>query len=285
MPKVPETININEKAISFRQVYRDFSNSGYGMELRNNVRYGRYKPEGMENDEWEKIMGADVNNLKHLKLTYVFGKQFIRHCIDPEIKWRKEKTQAATFTPEEQSYLLLAGIVHDWGEAVWGDIILDNKTSADEKNEFEAIEQIFKDIYGEELGVERNNDFKITLEKVLKDKESKLGKAFNAIENLGYIRTGLKAWKRIDIRPDLTQRLQWLTGNVLLNQIPVLIKYSDEYPIIDKYLCHYQDLITDIFNKMPSSAFDLYPDKRELFVERFEKAKSEWREKWLNKQK
>ena len=41
------------------------------------MRYGPYKPEELSNEEWVRILGPDVNNLEHLKITLAITNDFI----------------------------------------------------------------------------------------------------------------------------------------------------------------------------------------------------------------
>ena len=49
----------------FLNLHQQISASDYGKKLMKEVRYSRYKPENITNSEWEKLLGEDVNNLKH----------------------------------------------------------------------------------------------------------------------------------------------------------------------------------------------------------------------------
>ncbi len=178
---IPFGIKSGLEELKFDQIYRDFSETEYGETLAGNIRYGRYKPESVTNEEWELLLGPDVNNLKHLHLTYELTRQFVRDLKE-------------TLTDQEKEDLLLTAIVHDWAEAIVGDHTYDLKTADIETQELVEIKKMTAGMYGEdnESLVQRIH---IVTDTILKDTDSKLGKMFNAVERVGYLRTALRAWR------------------------------------------------------------------------------------------
>ncbi len=54
----------------FLDIHLSFAETIHGQKLAENVRYERYKPDDVTNQRWVELLGADVNNLTHLTLTY-----------------------------------------------------------------------------------------------------------------------------------------------------------------------------------------------------------------------
>lgn len=265
--KIPTGIESNSGQIEFSKINQDFSATQHGHQLAGGVRYDRYKPSNMKNIEWERLLGVDVNNLKHLQLTYGLTRQFIKY------------SEEAKLTLQEQEDLLLAAIVHDWAEAIVGDKSYDLKTASQEDTEFQELKKMLGDIYGQNDSglLARINHVTDT---IIKDRNTKLGKIFNTVERVGYLRTGLFAWQKSkENGGDLKTGLEWLTNNVFLNQISTLIEYSKIYPAVTMYLKEKKDFINDAFNNLPDDVFKKYtPEEVDKQKSKFELGKKDWQE-------
>jgi len=83
---------------------------------------------------------------------------------------------------------------------------------------------------------------------VVKDSTTKLGEIFNAVENLGYLRTGLNAYQHfIDKQYFRDPSYLWITHSTLSHGLPKLIKYSNKYQPLQEYLSNQNNLITASF--------------------------------------
>lgn len=279
----PTGININGTNVGFDQIHRGFSGTDYGKRLSGRTRYDRYKPEGLSNEEWVSLLGADVNNLEHMRLTYGMTRQFIKYNEEPLATWAGSVPEEARLTQHEKEDLLLAATIHDWGEAVVGDKMFDLKQATDDTREMEVLHEMTQGLYGEEENAEFLGRIETILRDVLQNKQSKLGKAFNAVERVGYLRTGLLAWDRSKSlggdQQELVTGLNWLTNNVLLNQIPTLLDYAKLYPAVDTFLKENNERISSAFNSLPEAVFNKY-DANEAESKRtaFETAKRRWNE-------
>lgn len=265
--EIPSGINSNGNLVTFQEIHGLFSDTNNGKKLASEIRYKRYNLNDLSNKDWKNMLGGDVNNLDHIFLTYGISRAFIKYCPDQ-------------FTTEEQENLLLAADVHDWGESVIKDITSDKKTAADEEVELIAIKNIATNIFGQLEDSELLARINFVKETIIKDSSTKMGQAFNAVERLGYLRTGLNAWQDsicID-ETEIKEGLIWLTNNVLLNQIPKLIEYSEIYPAVKIYLHNTQDIISHAFNNLPNSTFDNYEvgDDRNNSIKKYENAKTLW---------
>src|SRR3989339_355513 len=57
-------------------LFKIFTSTKYGEKLAHNIRYGRYKPQSMSNEEWRNLLGDDVNNLYHALVVYNITKGY-----------------------------------------------------------------------------------------------------------------------------------------------------------------------------------------------------------------
>ena len=154
-------------------LYETFANSEYGKTLEQNTRFSDFKPEWVTTELWCKLLGDDVNNLRHMQHTKRIAEMF---C------------DAQGVDEDTRETLLLTAATHDWGEAIIGDISLVTKTEADESREEVAYRQIAAEL----LGAPSGNELANIVWPVLK-KENETGEMFRAIEYIGYCTSGLRA--------------------------------------------------------------------------------------------
>ncbi|MFA6369246.1 MAG: hypothetical protein WCX20_02615 [Candidatus Shapirobacteria bacterium] len=163
--EIPTSIEINGQSLKFRNIHKDFSQTTAGNRLNNNPRYKDFIGElGIK--EWQNILGFDVNNLEHGRLTQGITYCFINHINQSDSKIK--------FNNEEQKLLLLTAVVHDWPEAFTekGDISYEIKSDNDEKEELALIEKIITEMLGPD-----SLEISIQIKDILEDKNSKLGMA------------------------------------------------------------------------------------------------------------
>lgn len=269
MSEIPITFSTSDQTYQFTELHRLFADTSYGRELAPRVRFGRYRPESVSEEEWQAALGADVNNLEHMRLTYGLTRQFIRY---------QNMYGEDVLSQADQEDLLLAAISHDWGEAVVGDVMFDLKTEVVENDESSAMRQIIHEMFGnggEELPVRVEE----VISDVVENHETRLGQMFRVIEQLGYLRTALNAFdlsQQVD-DPEFNEGLQWAASNVLLNQIPSLVSESDQYPAVYFFLSENAELITEAFMTIPPSVFDNYNDgEKQKNLQKWCKAASVW---------
>ena len=133
--------------------------------------------DGMTKEEYIGYLGDDVDQSQHMNHTRALTKLFMDH----------HNRQAPTFSPRDLGIMQLAAQTHDWAEAVVGDIPAPKKTAADGKRESEVYGYIFDEL------LPIFPEFKEPCKDVIFDKTSRLGRAFNTVEHLGYLMTGLRA--------------------------------------------------------------------------------------------
>jgi hypothetical protein len=248
--KGPVHNQMDSSPIDFVEIGKQFNATKHGEALKRNIRFATFKPETTSNSEWQSLLGSDVNNLHHLKLSFELTKRFLDHCSNPDSSWQGRIPKEATFSPQEQSLLQLTAIVHDWGEAVIGDIPLPNKTKADEEKEMVALRGLIHEVLGENNKKEFCDTIADGVRDVLSDPSTKLGKAFNAIEYVGYTRTALRAWDRSQkVEGSMKSNLQQMASEVVPYGLSRLVAYSEIYPPVDLFLKHHKNNIDQILEE------------------------------------
>lgn len=238
----------------YMEIHHAFSESEFGQKLADQVRYERYKPQSVTNEQWVKLLGADVNNLTHLPLTYGLTRAMVR---------RLHTSSPGLLSAEEEGLLYVAALTHDWGEALSGDITYSNKTNLDEATEREHLAGIIKTFSGS------TTNMGTSIENVIRDivfnSESKLGYLFNTVERVGYMRTALRATHHISANtsPVCNEGLQWLVADVLGNHTAVLISRAEESEPVKDYLTATATQIEQAFQLVDPHIFLRYePEKR-----------------------
>lgn len=251
-------------------LHRMFSETPYGQKLEGGTRFGLFQPKDVPNEEWERLLGADVNNLRHLPLSYGLTRRFIQHCQEPSAVWREPVPAAAQFSTEEAHILELTAVIHDWAEAVVGDKMFHLKTEADEDEESAAFKKLLTDLLSGEQADLAQRLGQIVAE-VVEDRSTKLGRAFNAIERVGYLRTGLRAWDlhKHTENYELKTHLAWLAYNVTANQTVALVEYAQTYPAVSEFLDENRRRLTDLFTNLSDEATMLDGSKTEILQEKY----------------
>lgn len=272
--QLPKKVTLGKKEISFSEISRKFSSTDWGEILRNNARYSRFKPTEITTEEWKKILGGDVSNLDHLIVTKGIASGFIKGCDNPGNEWQGHLPEEAQFSPEEKQLLLLTATVHDWGEAIKGDIPFYEKKDKDHHEEMSELRIMINKILGEMLeGEEKDEIEKITEQviDVLTNTSSKLGKAFNAIERVGYVRTGIRAFDESEKTTDNKMKvlLRKMGTRVVPDQTRVLLSYAKIYPPVAAYINYHRQTLNKIFEEGENSEI-------RASIENFEEARKSW---------
>jgi hypothetical protein len=257
---------------TFGQIYENYKQSPAGQILSQRTRWNRFRPENISNETWIQTLSLDADNLRHCLVIYGITDWFISQQNNSDMPIK--------FFGKEKNLLLLTALSHDIPEGMTakGDISLEYKTDQDEQEELALIKKAVIGVLDESCD---RHQIATEVKNCLEDKTSKLGHAFSAIENIGYIRTALIAWKNNDrSNPILAANLKLITNNVLINSIPKLTEFSKIYFPIKKYLQDRSNIITKAFN-METSYFDAYgPDTKDIYYQKFLSTKPIW-EKWI----
>lgn len=263
-------IMLDKNPVFFNEIHQRFAKTQPGERLSKNTRWGRFQPGHISNEQWINHLGVDANNLEHCRLTYGLAIWFINQ--------QNQSDYSIKFNYEEQAILKLTALTHDWPEGITkkGDVNYEAKTLQDEQEELAVIVSAITGVIGQSYEA---TEFSYQVKSCLENTSTGLGKAFNCIEAIGYLRTALLVLPQSTTNTDnkLSQQFQMLTGNVLYNSVPRLISYSEEFYPAKKFLSDRKDLITQGFN-MPDTSFDGYGDQKTDKFKRFTAAKTIWQE-------
>lgn len=243
---LPNTIVVSGNQHLFDNIFHEFAKTNYGKILRSNIRFSYFKPTSMSNNNWEKTLGKDVSNLYHLSVSLEITRDFLSQSLVPKRSWSKKLSKEATFSKEDQTVLLFTSVIHDWAEAIIGDIDLTKKKESDEDQEMIVLRDMIHKLLGDGKSKREVDNLADKVVSILTDKNSKLGKAFNAIEKIGYLKTGMKAL-RLSHKTDgeLKTKLKNLSTRVVTVHLPKLTEYAEVYPSIYSYLMYHRKGISD----------------------------------------
>lgn len=241
--RVPDSID----GISFDEIHELFANSSYGEILRQRVRYGPYKPEELSDEEWVRILGTDVNNLEHLKTSLAVAQDFVYRARDPHPEWRPG-VEGIKFTRDEEELLCLTAIIHDWGEAVVGDILFHKKTSeSDARKEFAALNKIVEELCHPKYERLLTDKIYLAADIAFLKGDSTLNQAFNAIEHIGYANNVFRAWKeRLNHDGLVLQVLSGIAKKLTGDHLATWQKYSKLYPATHHQLLENEKIVKEI---------------------------------------
>ena len=219
-----------------------------------------FKPTEYSDAEWERVLGKDANNLEHLLIAFRQTKDFLK--------------ADQVFTFAECQLLLLTAIVHDWAEPAVGDIMRYIKKAEDDKREIKLLKNVLHEVLGGRLDNKTIN----AVCRILQDKHSRLGFAFNTIETLGYFETAVRAWEQSKkVNGDLQGRLKWLMSNVLLVDIHKLMERESTFISVGRFLKKHKKVLDEAFTKMPDSVFEFHRhDKKQYYREKFYEQRKNW---------
>ncbi len=262
-----------ERQPQLMDIHRAFSETEFGQTLADQVRYDRYKPADVTNERWVELLGADVGNLTHLPLTFGLTRDFITQL---------RQSQPGFLDEGEESVLQTAALIHDWAEAVVGDITYSDKSDEDEVEERNQLAGIIDKL--EDNSPELRELIDRALEEVVFTPDTKLGQVFNTVERVGYVRTALRASQHVleSSAPDCEEGLRWIVADVFGNHPEALIERSFVYAPVKKYLLAKKDEISLAFRIVGPETFENYPteDQRKLKEYLFYKSRGKFHA-WL----
>ncbi len=261
-----------EQADILITIYTCFANTKHGRRLANEIRYARYNNANVSNQEWVNLLGSDVNNLSHMLVTA---------CLTEDFCSITQKYQPGFLSEKERALLSVAAVIHDQGEAIIGDITYSDKNNKHEVQEEQAFKK-FQDEFSPNLPFEIKEQITLARSQVVFNSHTKLGKAFNAIERIGYLRTALRAEFLLESKKagNSAPGLRWLVADVLTNQICQLVKYSKTYVAVNKYLADNNVRISRAFSSIRAEDFASYSkDQKSESVEALNDAQVIW-SKW-----
>lgn len=237
----------------------------HSQQLSDLLRYARFI-ESETPEEWVKLLGPDVVGLTHPEVTAEIAEKFMVYNAGHGIK----------LSSEEQVLFLTMPWVHDWGELIIegqgvGDVTFEQKTQDHEKVELIIVNLLLGDVDDTKV----RNLLRQAYTEVTLDKTSTLGQMFNAVERIGYLLTGIRAYEGVESRRIANWR--GLVGNVVSNQIVKLLEYRTEYPYVDEVLILADDTIDRMFTNILSERVPLDNTGNASYdLAKFQKAQKAW---------
>lgn len=205
--------------------FNSLVNSRYGDLLINNPpRFGRWA--FADRQRFIDLIGDDVDPLRHgLYQANSVAVPFIN--AQNSLPWREHLTR------DEAKMLYIGNILHDAHEGLTGDIPLPDKTLDSDRRE----QSINLAVIAEILGPAATDDFLHRYESVVWDLEgwSRAGRAFKAIELVGYVETGLRAWaarNHADLDDDERASVADMGQTVLELDTPLLVPFLMEFTYV-----------------------------------------------------
>ncbi len=234
------------------------------------LRYDRYRVLDEESPElWVSMLGPDVLSLTHPAVTAAICLRFADY----------NERNGIRLTQEEQIIFFTTPWIHDWGELKVdgfgvGDVSYSLRTDADEKIEaqvFHMVASTIGDMQARALFTE-------AYDTVAMDRTTKLGRMFNAVEQIGYLATAIRTYEG-----QSNQRIRnWsaLCGNVLAHQIEKLLLYAQEYPYVGKVLQDHASVIDAMFEDVGKQPIGIDREDRPFYdAEKFRTAREAWERK------
>lgn len=160
------------------EIYSALGDTEYGQILQGNVRFERFKPDCITNEVWVDVLGDDVNNLRHMQHTANITAWYIFEA----------ESLGVPFTEEEQDLLMTTAFVHDFAEAIDGDVADPDKVDSDEVRDRELRSFV-------EVASSVTQYPELLADRVLPVMQGThpLSRHFRAIEHIGYDQTAWEA--------------------------------------------------------------------------------------------
>lgn len=132
----------------------------------------------------------------------------------------------------------MAATIHDWAESIFGDIEAPLKTGSHDEIEKRELHNIIETFCAQHPDYAKlQSDMHMVTETIIFTQETKLGKAFHAIELMGYCRTALRAWSRIpEAQEPIKTALLSLATEITSRSYGKLEAMASEYPAIQAFV-------------------------------------------------
>lgn len=219
-------------------LYEALEHTEYGQTLLEQSRFGSFKPEWLPHEQWENILGADVNNYYHQASMAALTGWYI------EESWHLGDAVGA----DNEHALLVTAYVHDFAEAIDGDTPDPQKThtEADMQRERDSLIQVLSSVTPE---AEEVADMVLPI----MQRTDPLGERWRAIEIMGYCETAIKAGDELaniqtyanhyawsnEQRDEVEHSLGRLNREVFWSSTSQLQEFADQ-PVIARYLAEFE---------------------------------------------
>lgn len=232
-----------------------------------NIRYNRFRTIETPK-QFAFLLGPDVKFASHPGVTYNIAKKFIES--------QNKNVNLEKINNEEKNTILTASLIHDLGELKIDGLGHGDISFEDHNQDHGKVEKtIFESIMNRVADLSDRAYMTGVYKEVVQDKNSKLGRIFNAIERIGYLNTALRAFN--GIKGEKIFNWHGLVGNVLSNQIIQLIEFQNDYSYVREILENNQQLITNAFNEVAKNEVLNDRDGKSSYdLNKFNQAKEVW---------
>jgi hypothetical protein len=266
-------MSTENETVNFFAAHEAFAVTEFGQALSNQIRFKDYKPNEVSNDRWKELLGADVNNLDHMLLSYNLTRVMINAL---------RQDHPGLLIKEEEDQLLMAAVIHDQAEAVVGDLNYTKKTQAFVEEEMRQLHTMLDVVYGGEESSEYK-ELVYEAAEIVNNPDTKLGLIFNTVEAVGYLRTALRGSGHVidGTAKDCEEGLRLMTSSVLAIHIPRLVLRSDLYAPVKTYLVNQAESISRAYSIVSNEVFNSYDNsERFLKLDSFSNSQRVWTN-WL----
>jgi hypothetical protein len=266
-------IEIGESVVAFRDIHRAFAATEEGRRLASQIRFAPYKPASLPDAEWERLLGADANTLKHLWESWKAVRKFIALQLQAGVE----------MSIRDMEGLQMAALIHDWQEGLEGvgDMLDTRKTQDSHTREMELLREMLPriiDLPGLRARLEE------AIDDVLLDRESRLGRIFRAVEIMGYMDTALKAWKKASaVKGTHQEHFRYMAVHVFAHQAPKLLALAPHYPPVAFFLRKHEETLSEMaglhrdeFRYFPPEGISRKDSHFDGLAEQYLDAKAAW---------
>ena len=301
-------------------LYSKYRDTEYGERLSLSCRYSDFIPPDWTVEQWEKLLGSNMNNLRHMKMSSFIAERFV------EIENQLSPPNARQFFIDRAVKMTVTAVVHDQAEAeeIIGDI---NYTHTPE--DYDVLQRIAmrtKGLTDYVPGTEGKQAelYLAAAETAIPDKrprgkiyhEDEDVRAFFGIECIGYLHdmtSASRRFRQLDAHlhgrrltknkmqamgvneeaeiPELQIRIYGMIAQILSNGIVSnLVILGDEFPSLHLYLNEIKDRIDWAMSFVDENIFDWIDTERngttdantEIQKEKFRVEKEMWFTQYRN---
>lgn len=216
----------------------------HAPDLAKQTRWSTFRPDHISTEEWQKIIGYDANNLRHMELQRSIVRQMQDWLHDTSLR----------LTPRESSLISAVAIHHDLGELKVGDKQGQWKTKQDASEEYAELRNILATDYPFNLISQemREDMLEVLGQADSQYPDSVVAQMFKVSEYIGYTRTMLRMWHAAQNGIHdaiITEHLQFLVQNVAASTGSRLHAIS----VSTYYECRIQSYILDVLRRYKSA--------------------------------
>ncbi len=257
-----------QPTIPAQRIYKALLQTKAAQSLRETTRYQPFRHSDESPAYWRKVLGPSGITLSHLKQVYMLTRKLLQHEV---------RVHPRRFSRADQEMLLIAALVHDFGEAILdeqsvGDIPAPLKGAEHDRREKKVFRQVLALLA---LKAPLKKKIWTSYLNACHNKKPHLHQFFHLIEHIDYLDTGIRVYENTKKRRLPIRRGAHLIGQILTFSIPLLVNYSKNlYPSTHAFLRKRQRTISSMFHETKSEY--LRAEKKRIVISGFESAYEAW---------